>query len=173
MLAAETRGRTAAQQAAGNLPWIGVDDASELQQLRADHATNMQDQLTSSLVVQKNVPVPMTRGLRCRKTEALLTNGTWMTVTLCVTQSWCYLFLRGFDVANAKVGAERNPLKIEVIHNVNDLAAERIRDVQSTAKISTVTAGSNTLGVAVGPRQYIMDQLLGKADRAMHEHVQL
>ena len=37
------------------------------------------------------------------------------------------------------------------------------------------TSGSITLGVAVGPRQYIADQLLDKADviRAMHERVQL
>ena len=43
------------------------------------------------------------------------------------------------------------------------------------AKVSTVTAGSTTLGVAVGPRQFIADQLLAKADviRAMHERVQL
>ena len=43
------------------------------------------------------------------------------------------------------------------------------------AKVSTVTAGSITLEVAVGPRQFIADQLLAKADvlRAMHERVQL
>ena len=43
------------------------------------------------------------------------------------------------------------------------------------AKTSTVTEGSTTLGVAVGYRQFITDQLLGKADviRAMHERVQL
>ena len=37
------------------------------------------------------------------------------------------------------------------------------------ANISTTTAASITLGVAVGPRQFIADQLLGKADviRAM------
>ena len=50
----------------------------------------------------------------------------------------------------------------------------RIRDVQNMAKDSTVTAGSVALALAVGPRQYIADQLLGKADviRAMHERVQ-
>ena len=44
----------------------------------------------------------------------------------------CYV--QEFDVANAKVGAERNPQKTEVIHYVNDLDAAppewRIRDVQ-------------------------------------------
>ena len=42
-------------------------------------------------------------------------------------------------------------------------------------KVSTVTAGSVTLGVAVGPRQYIAEHLLGKAYvvGAMNERVQL
>ena len=80
---------------------------------------------------------------------------------------------------NAKVGAVRNPQKTEVIYHVNDLDAAplgwSIRDVQNMAKVYTVTAGSITLGVAVGPRQYIADQLLGNADviRAMHKRVQL
>ena len=43
------------------------------------------------------------------------------------------------------------------------------------AKVPTVSAGSTTLGVAVGPRQFIVDQLFAKADviRATHERVQL
>ena len=47
--------------------------------------------------------------------------------------------------------------------------------MQSMARVSTVAAGSTTLAVVVGPRQFIADQLLGKADviRAMHERVQL
>ena len=77
-----------------------------------------------------------------------------------------------------KLVAERNPKKTEVIYYVNDLDAAplewRIHEVQNMATLSTVTAGSFTLGVAVGPRQYIADQLLAKADvfRAMHERVQ-
>ena len=45
---------------------------------------------------------------------------------------------------------------------------------ENVADVSPVTAGSTTLGVAVGPRQFIADQLLTKADviRAMHERVQ-
>ena len=88
-------------------------------------------------------------------------------------------FLQEFGVANVKVGAERNPKKTEVIYHVNDLGAAppewRIRDVQNVAKVSTVTAGSIILGVAVGPLQYITDQLLDKADviQAVHERVQL
>ena len=47
--------------------------------------------------------------------------------------------------------------------------------MRKLASVSTVTAGSTTLGVAAGPRQFIADQLLAKADviRAMHERVQL
>ena len=88
-------------------------------------------------------------------------------------------YMLEFDVANAKVGAERNPLKTEVISYVNDLNAAspewRIRDVQNVTKVSTAIARSIPLGVHVGPRHFIADQLLAKADviRAMHERVQL
>ena len=88
-------------------------------------------------------------------------------------------FLQDFDVANARVGAERNPLKTEVIFYVNDLDAAppewRIGDVRSMAKTFAVTDGSITLGVAVGSRQFIADELVSNADviRAMHKRVQL
>ena len=63
-------------------------------------------------------------------------------------------FLQEFDVANARVGTERNPQKTEVTYYVNDLEAAppewRIRDVQNMAKVTTVTEGCITLGVAVG-----------------------
>ena len=88
-------------------------------------------------------------------------------------------FLQDFDGANARVGAERNPMKTEVIYYVNDLDAAppewNIGDVRSLAKTSAVTDGSITLGVAVGSRQFVKDQILSKADviRAMRERVQL
>ena len=88
-------------------------------------------------------------------------------------------YLQEFDDAKVKVGAERNPQETEVIFYVNDLGAAprewRIGDVQTMAKVSTVTAGSITLGVAVGRRQLIADQLLAKVDviRAVRERVQL
>ena len=73
------------------------------------------------------------------------------------------------SVANAKVGAERNSQKSEVIYNVNDLDAAplewRIRDVQKMAKVSTVTAGSITLGVAVGPSTVHRGPALGQGRR--------
>ena len=41
MVAVETRGRVAAQQALGSLSWIGVDDPS-VQRLQAEHTPNLQ-----------------------------------------------------------------------------------------------------------------------------------
>ena len=88
-------------------------------------------------------------------------------------------FLHAFDVAKARVGAEWNHQKTEVIYDVNDLDAAppewRIGDVWSLTKTSAVADGSITLGVAVGSRQFIADQLLSKADviRAVRERVQL
>ena len=80
--------------------------------------------------------------------------------------------LQDFDVTNARVGAERNPLKTEVICGVNDLDVAlpecEIGDGR-LAKTSAPTAGSSTLGVAVG--HFITDQLRTKADviRAVRE----
>ena len=88
-------------------------------------------------------------------------------------------YLQEFDDANAKVGAERNPLRAEVINylpNVDAAPSEwKVNDLCLLASVSTVACGSNTLGVAVGPRQILADQLLANADvvRAMHERVQL
>ena len=42
MVAAETRMRVAAQQAARTFPWIGVDDPLEEQRLQAEHVSKMQ-----------------------------------------------------------------------------------------------------------------------------------
>ena len=87
--------------------------------------------------------------------------------------------LHEIDDANAKVGAAQNPQKTEVIYYVGDLGAAlpewKVYDVRKLATVSTVAAGSTTLGVAVGPRQFIADQLLAKADvfRAVHEGVQV
>ena len=96
----------------------------------------------------------------CRRTVAWRTFGTRTTL--------CHPLL---------VPTYRNPLKTDVIHVVNDLNGApfewRILDVQYMAKVPTAVAGSTTLGVAVGPRKNIENQLLPKADviRAMHERV--
>ena len=41
MVAAETRGRVAAQQVAGSLPWVGVDDPSDVQRPQAEHTVRI------------------------------------------------------------------------------------------------------------------------------------
>ena len=43
MVAAETRGIIAARQAAGTIPWIGVNGSAEEQRLQADHAARLQE----------------------------------------------------------------------------------------------------------------------------------
>ena len=55
MVAAETPGRTAARQASGSLPWIGVVDASEEQRLQADHATRVQETVNFQLGSQEKL----------------------------------------------------------------------------------------------------------------------
>ena len=42
MVAAGARGRVAAQQASGSLPWVGVEDPLEMQCLQAEHTAKMQ-----------------------------------------------------------------------------------------------------------------------------------
>ena len=169
------RGRVAAQQASGSLPWIGVDDPSDFQRLQAEHAVRLQE--TANFQLGGAEKLTGTNDPR----RVLQMNGGLADLwymddgdILChpiLVPSW----LQEFDVANAKVGAERNPQKTEVIHYVNDLGAApsewRIRDVRNMAQVTTVTAGSITLGVAAGS---IADQLLGRTDvtRAMHERVQ-
>ena len=175
MVPAETRGSIAARQAAGTLPWSGVNDFAEGQRLHADRSARLQESANFQ-VAQKSSLVLTTRGTRCRRMEAWRTTGTWTAVTSCAAQSWCCPFLQDLDVANARVGAERNPLKTKVIYDLDAAFPEwKIGDFRSLAKTSAVTDGSITLGVAVGFRQFIADQPLSKADvtRAMHERVQL
>ena len=62
----------AGTQTGGSLPWIGVTDDAELQQ--------------SS---RKSAPGLTTRDTHCRKKAAWQTCGMWMTLTSCVTRSWC------------------------------------------------------------------------------------
>ena len=179
MVAAETRGSIAARQAAGTVPWVGVTDPAEEQRLQADHAARLQE----SSNFQLGGPEKLTGSHDPRR--ALHKNGgladQWDVDggdTMC-HPILVLPFLQDLDVANARVGAERNPLKTEVICCVNDLDAAppewNIGDVRSLAKTSAVTDGSITLGVAVGSRQFVTDQLLSKADviRAMHERVQI
>ena len=154
MVAAKTRGRIAAQQAAGSSHGL----ASTILQISSACKQNTQSDCrkppTSSWVARRNSPEPMTRG----------TCGTWMMVTFCVTQSWCLLTCR-----NSTPPTPMSEHRKHIIYCVNDLDTVppewRIQDVQNMAKVSAVTAGSITLGVAVAPRQCIADQLLAKGRR--------
>ena len=70
MVAAEARGGITARQAAGTLPWIGVNDSWEEQRLQADHAARVQEsanfqlggaeKLTCALVPRHALPAEET-----------------------------------------------------------------------------------------------------------------
>ena len=160
------------------LSWIGVNDPAEVQRQQTDCAVRVQE----SANFQLGGPEKLTGA---HDPHALQNNGGLADLWFMDDGDiMCHPivvmpFLQDFDVANARVGAEPNPLKTEVIYFVNDLDAAppewKIGDVRSLAKTSAVAAGGITLGVAVGSRQLITDKLLSKADviRATHEHVQL
>ena len=82
-------------------------------------------------------------------------------------------YLVTFESANAKVGAERNRHKTEVIYYVSVLDNTglewKINEVRALTTVATTTRGNITLGFAVGPRRCIADQLLAKAD-ALSNH---
>ena len=77
-------------------------------------------------------------------------------------------------MANAIVGAERTPQNTKVIHDVLDLDAAPSDYVRPVASVATAGHGHITLGIVVGPRRCITDQLLAKADviGAMHARIQ-
>ena len=89
VVAAETRRRVAVVQAAGSLPWIGVDDASETQRLQAEHAAKLQRVYNFQLGGPENSQELTTHVKLCEKMEAWRSCGAWMVVTSCVTPSWC------------------------------------------------------------------------------------
>ena len=179
MVAAETRRRIAARQAEGSLPWIGVDDPSEEQRLQANHAPRVQETTNFQLDGPEKLTGADDPQHALQKNGGVadlwyMDDGDIMCHPILVPS-----FLQEFDVAIARVGAERNPVKTEVIYYGNDLDAAPPSGESATCRIwpkpQQSPRGCMTLGVAVGPRQHIADQLLAKADviRAMHESVQL
>ena len=72
------------------------------------------------------------------------------------------------DMANAKIGEDRNQQKTEVIHYVSDLYTVlpewKINEVHPLTSFDAAVRGNVTLGVAVGPSRSVADQLLAKAD---------
>ena len=158
MVAAETRGRVAAQQASGSLPRIVVDDP-QISALQAEHAVRLQETANFQLGGPEKLTGAHDPQHALQKNGGLadlwyMDDGDIMCHPILVPS-----FLHEFDVANATVGGGAKPTENEVIYHVNDLDAGplewRIRDVQN---MCTVSAGGITLGVTVGPRQYIADQ---------------
>ena len=155
LVAAETRRRVAAQQAAGSLPWIGVDDPPEEQRLQADHANRVQESANFQLGGPEKLTGADDPQHALQKNGGLADLWDMDDGDIMCHPIFAPFFLQEFDVANTKVGAQRNSQKTEVICYVNDLDAAppewTIDDVRKLAKVPTVTAGSITLGVAVGP----------------------
>ena len=103
MVAAETRRSEAAQQVAGSLPWIGVDNPTEEQQLRADHATRMQESADFQLGGPEKLTDAHDPQHALQKNGGLadlwyMDDGDIMCHPILVPS-----FLQEFDVANAKV----------------------------------------------------------------------
>ena len=179
LVAAETRGRVAAQQAASSLPWIGVDDPSETQRLQAQHAPKLQRVSNFQLGGLEKLTGADDPRLALQENGRLAGLGYMDDGDIMCHPVLMHCYFHEFDDANAKVGEERNLHKKEVIYYVDDQGAAppewKVDDVRKLATVSTVTAGSTTLGVAVGPRQFIAERLLAKAHviRAMHGRVHL
>ena len=81
MVAAETRERVAAQQASGSLPWIGVDDPSDIQHLQAAHAVRQQETVN----IRLGGPEKLTRAddprhALAKKMKACWTCGLWTMI---------------------------------------------------------------------------------------------
>ena len=173
MVAAETRERVAVQHASGSLPRIGVDSHSDVKRLQTEHAVKLQETANFQLggpekLIGANEPRHVLQKNGGLADLWYMDDGDILCHPILVLT-----YLQEFAVANARIGVVRNPQKTEVIYNVIylDAAPPEWRIGRNMAKVSTVTGGSATLGVAVGPRQFTADQLSAKADvtRAMHE----
>ena len=110
MVAAETRMPVAAQQAASNLPRIGVEDSLEEQRLQTDHASKMQKVSNFQLCG----PAELTGSADFWYID----DGDILCHPILVPS-----YLQEFDDANDKVGAERNPHKTDVVYHGADLDA--------------------------------------------------
>ena len=124
-----------------------------------------------SWVDQTSILKLMTDDTLYRETEAWQSNGTLTTATFSVTQHrYCLTHRRS---TQPTLELERSEIHRKQKSNIicriwSGPPAWKVDEVRST-----VATGSNKLGVAVGPRQFIEDQPLAKADviRAMHERV--
>ena len=123
MVAAETRGRVAAPQASGSLPWIGADDTSETKRLQAEHAAKLQRVSNFQLGGPERLTGSDDPRYALQEHGGLadlwnMDDGDIMCHPVLVPS-----YLHEFDDAKAKVGAERTPQKTEVVHSVDDPVA--------------------------------------------------
>ena len=142
--AAETRGR---------VPWIGVDDPSEMQRLQAEHSAKMQIISNFQLGGSENLAAvdDPRHALQERRGLADL----WYVdgVDILCHPILVPSYLQEFDDANEKVGGERSPQKTEVIYYVEDLdAAPRLLPKQpfKTRFAAVIETASTTYLEAFG-----------------------
>ena len=97
------------QQAPDSLLWIGVDDPSESQRLQADHEVRLQETANFHFCGPEIFTRSRRPAVRAAKNGGLadvryMDDGDILCHPVLVPSH-----LQEFDVANAKVGAERNP----------------------------------------------------------------
>ena len=109
LVAAETRGSIAARQAAGSSHGLVLTIFHKYSDCKQIAQPECRNQTTSSLAVRESLPVSTTRSMRGRKVAwpdlCYMDDGDMMCHPILVPS-----FLQEFDVANTRVGAERNRL---------------------------------------------------------------
>ena len=152
MVAAETRLNTASQLHAPSFGLVRTTQWKKIQNF------NWVDQTSTSVLMTREIFFQENGGLA---DQWCVHDGDIFCQPILVPS-----FLKAFDVANDKFGT--GPQKTEVIYYLANLDAalpeRKVGEVRLLDSVSTVVTGSNTLGVALGPRQFIADQLLAKAD---------
>ena len=143
--------RIAAQQAAGSLPWIGVDEPSKLLRLQADRAARTQESANFQLGGPEKAfwsPRPAARAAEKRRLGRPVVDGDIMCHPTLVPSSSPDFERR----QRHQSWSGTNPQETEVIYHVNNQDSAprgwRIHDAQSMAKVSTGTARSITSGTA-------------------------
>ena len=170
IVAAETRERVPVQQASGSLLCIGVDDPSGIPRVQAEHTAKLQRVSNYQLGGPEKLSGAGTPRRALQKNGGIADLGAWMMVTSCITRSWCRHTCTNSMEQNE---THRNRKSFSTWTTwVRHLLSEALMTCGAWPQR---LHGSTTLGVAVGPRQFIVDQLLDQADviRAMHERVQL
>ena len=108
--------------ASGGHPSLDWRQRPEVQRLQADHAARLQESANFQLggpekLTGEHDPQHALQKSGCLADQWYMDDGIMCHPILVLP------FLQDFDVANARVGAERNPLKTEVICYVSDLNA--------------------------------------------------